>query len=238
MLNDGKPIFYWDACIPLSYINGYADRLPDIEGLMQKSGKDFHIISSIFSITEVAFAQVEQGQKQLDPAQEEKINKLWRKGSPIQLVELFQTIAEDARALMRTALTKGWSLKPSDAIHLATADHFKVTTFHTYDTSLKKYEEITKTHFPIEVPLAPQPVLLLPLTPPEESQSIIPAPKGLTDAASEQRQPAAPADSRDAGGSTEENNKLQADPAHSTAVQGSDGGRAQGEATTENPKKS
>ena len=62
--------------------------MPDIEGLMQRSGKDFHIITSIFSITEVAFAQVEQGQHALDPVQEERINKLWRKGSPIQLVEL------------------------------------------------------------------------------------------------------------------------------------------------------
>jgi predicted nucleic acid-binding protein len=158
MLSD-KPILYWDACVPLSYINGHTDRLPDIEGLMQRSGKDFQIITSILSITEVAFANVEQGQKKLDPEQEEKISKLWRFGSPIQLVELFQLITEKARTLMRTAITKGWSLKPADAIHLATADHYQVTQFHTYDPALAKYKEITVTHFSIGAPEAKQPVL-------------------------------------------------------------------------------
>ena len=58
MLSDDKPKIYWDACVPLSYINGYTDRLSDIEGLMQRSGQDFYLITSIFSIVEVAFAQV------------------------------------------------------------------------------------------------------------------------------------------------------------------------------------
>ncbi len=161
MLSDGKPLIYWDACVPLSYINEYADRLPDIEGLMKRSGKDFHIITSILSITEIAFAAVEQTGRSLDSEQEEKINKLWRQGSPIQLVEFFQLIAEKAKALMRSALAQGWSLKPADAIHLATADHFKVSQFHTYDPALQKYQAITEMHFPIDAPAASQPTLLL-----------------------------------------------------------------------------
>ena len=39
-----------------------------------------------------------------------------------------------------------------------------------------------------------------------------------------------------AGGSAEASNKLQADPTHPAAVQGSDSGRAQGETTSENSK--
>jgi hypothetical protein len=41
--------------------------------------------------------------------------------SPVKLVEFHRLIAEDARDLMRIALTKGWSLKPLDAVHLSSA---------------------------------------------------------------------------------------------------------------------
>ena len=50
---------------------------------------------------------------------------------------------------MRVGIEKGWNLKPADAIHLATADHFEVSQFHTHDLALQKYEEVTETHFPI-----------------------------------------------------------------------------------------
>jgi predicted nucleic acid-binding protein len=164
MLSDDKPLVYWDACVPLSYINEYQDRMPDIQGLLHRSGKDFYLLTSILSIAEVAFAASEQGHKQLDPAQDERINALWRPGSPIQLVEIYQLIIEEAKALMRAAIPNGWSLKPPDAIHLATADKWKVAQFHTYDPALKKYEAITKTHFPIDAPLASQPFLSLSAT--------------------------------------------------------------------------
>lgn len=158
------PVIYWDACVPLSYINGRADRLPQIEALMQQSGKDCHIITSVLSVTEVAFAKVEQDEKSLDPEVEEKISKLWQVGSPIQLVEFYEVIAVKAQKLMRAAIAKGWNLKPGDAIHLATADHIKkggknVTEFHTYDEGLEKYEELTEARFKICRPTAAQPVL-------------------------------------------------------------------------------
>ena len=159
------PVIYWDACVPLSYINGRADRLPQIEALMQQSGKDCHIITSVLSVTEVAFAKLEQDAKILDPAVEEKISKLWQGGSPIQLVEFYEVIAIKAQRLMRAAILKGWNLKPGDAIHLATADHIKksgknVTEFHTYDEGLDKYQELVEKRFKIIRPTAQQPVMV------------------------------------------------------------------------------
>ena len=67
MLSDLKKV-YWDSCVPLSYINGTADRIPHIEGLLQQSGKDLQIITSVFTVTEVAFAKEEQDEKVLDAA--------------------------------------------------------------------------------------------------------------------------------------------------------------------------
>jgi predicted nucleic acid-binding protein len=235
MLSDDKPWLYWDACVPLSYINEYADRIPDIEGLLQRSGKDFYIVTSILSIAEVAFASSEQGHKTLDPAQEEKINKLWQVGSPIQMIELYHLIVEKAKGLMRAAIPRGWVLTPIDAIHLATADQWKVAEFHTYDLRLKKYQAITETHFPIDIPRAPQPVLALTIPPPatqsaEEAQqetSTEPKTTEVKDAkepAPTAAEPAEPAP---------KNNELQAAPAHPAPVPGSDSGRVESEATGE-----
>src|SRR5437773_1197749 len=136
-------------------------RVQHIEPLLQKSGKDFQIVTSIFSITEVAFAAIEQANRVLDPEIEEKIAKLWRPGSPILMAELYPLITERAQQLMRAAIIKGWSLKPADAIHLATADQLKVGDFHTYDDRLEKYSEITENNFRIGPPVSTTPYLLL-----------------------------------------------------------------------------
>lgn len=167
MLNN-LPVIYWDACVPLSYINGDAARLPTIEALMQQSGKDCQLITSVFSIAEVAFAKYEQDQMVLDAGIEAKISNLWQVGSPIQLVEFFEVIAVKAQALIRVAVSKGWTLKPGDAIHLATADHLKVSQFHTYDDGLDKYKELTNAHFDICRPVVAQTVMVFPATATEE----------------------------------------------------------------------
>ena len=75
---------------------------------------------------------------------------------------LLWDLLSPTRKLMRDALSEGWSLKPGDALHLATADHLKVGAFHTYDEGLDKYEKITETHFKICRPIATQPVIVMP----------------------------------------------------------------------------
>ena len=68
-------------------------------------------------------------------------------------------INDEARRLMRRALTDGRSLKPPDAIHLATAIQQKVTAVHTYDERLHGYGDITGLD--IEFPAIPTPRLPL-----------------------------------------------------------------------------
>jgi predicted nucleic acid-binding protein len=158
------PVFYWDACVILSYVNGTPDRLPDIEAMLSRSGKDFTLVTSVLSIVEVAFAKVEQDAKELSEERAAAIAKMWEPGSPISMAEFFQLIAEDAQQLIRLALAQDWSLKAADAIHLATADRLKATEFHTYDRPLAKYSELTKTKFKICAPVAEQLVMILPQT--------------------------------------------------------------------------
>jgi predicted nucleic acid-binding protein len=136
---------YWDSNVFLSAINANSERLPVIEALLDDCDHgDLEIHTSVLTIAEVAFAESEQRQRQLSEDIEAKIEKLWVSPSPIKLHEVSQHVANDAKALMRRAILKGWSLRPPDAIHLATAKRGEVHEFQTYDVArLSKFSEIT-----------------------------------------------------------------------------------------------
>jgi len=132
---------YVDACVCLSYINGDTDRVTTIDAVFQEANRlsRTRLFTSMVSIVEVAFGAMEQKRAVLDATTEDKINGLWLPGSPIRLVEYYRLIGDDAKSLMRLAVTKGWSLKPLDAIHLATARRMEATEFLTYDERLDKF---------------------------------------------------------------------------------------------------
>ena len=114
---------YFDSCVFLSYINGDIDRLPHIDALFDEiTSHGTEVYTSELSIVEVAFGQIEQTQQAPSPDIEKRIDSLWLPGSPILLVEYYRLIGDDAKALMRLGLTKGWTgLRAMDAIHLSTA---------------------------------------------------------------------------------------------------------------------
>jgi predicted nucleic acid-binding protein len=132
---------YWDANILLSYLNGIADRTAIIEELLRsaRAGEAEPITSSL-TIVEVAFAAVEKDGQALHPEVERKIDGLWTPGGPIKTVEFHDLIARDARGLIRQGIAQGWgSLKPIDAIHLATAQRMRVIRFLTYCERLQAW---------------------------------------------------------------------------------------------------
>ena len=150
---------YWDASVFLSYINGEPQRLPTIDALLEASREgEFTIVTSTLSITEVAFAEMEKTQEALDPDVERAIDALFADREVVALVEFHQLIATEARRLMRRALISGRSLKPPDAIHLATAVQREVDLVHTYDDRMLRYGDLTG--LPIELPSTESPRLL------------------------------------------------------------------------------
>jgi predicted nucleic acid-binding protein len=130
------PRIYWDACVFLSYINKIPDRLPHIQWHLDRSGKDFQIVTSILSVAEVIYAEAEKKQGALDPEIAAKIDAFWLSGdSPVRLSEVYLDLVLEARDLSRQALAQkpvGWTIKASDAIHMATAKRLSVTAIHTY----------------------------------------------------------------------------------------------------------
>ena len=152
------PKQYWDSCVFLSYVNETAGRVDDVASLLEEAAnRRIEIVTSVLTIAEVAFGAEEQTKKKLDPEIEKRINRLWEPASPVNLIEVYSTIAEDARALARSVIEKGWSLKGYDSLHLAAARRLGVTLFATYDDALLKYADVVG--FPIEHPAVMAPRL-------------------------------------------------------------------------------
>ena len=154
---------YWDSCVFLSYVNEYTDRVPTLEALLERSARgEIELYTSEISRVEVAFGASEQKRGRLDPEIEQKIDFLWADSNVVVSVEYHPGIGQTARDLMREAITRGWSLKPLDAIHLATAQWLtsvgvEVSEFQTYD-NLSRYASVVD--FSICEPYTPQPRML------------------------------------------------------------------------------
>ena len=145
---DGPPkTVYWDACVWLTYVNATPGRVEIVQALLDQSASDDGILTiytSAMAKVEVAFAAAEQVNRSLDPETERQIDNLWADPKLATPVEYFDRIGVMARQLMRAAITRGWQLKPLDAIHLGTAAWLRsvgigIDEFHTYDSGLIKF---------------------------------------------------------------------------------------------------
>jgi predicted nucleic acid-binding protein len=137
--------YYFDACVFLSLINEESGRCDTVEAILDDAEHQrCEVHTSQMSVAEVSFGEQEKKGKVLSAAVEKNINSLWHPGSPVRLVDLHQMISEEAKSIIRKAMKDGWTLgetwsvKPSDAVHIATAKIVKAQYFFTYDGRLLK----------------------------------------------------------------------------------------------------
>lgn len=158
---------YWDSDVFLSYFGKTPDRFADVQSLLaevQQSQDSLKIITSVITKAEVAYIAEETTQPERYPDVEATLDEFWANARLVELVEMHEAIATQARTLIRTARLNGWRrLGANDALHLATAlwmqQHVEVTAFHTYN--LRDYEKFRAVvPFPIEHPRPRQPRLL------------------------------------------------------------------------------
>ncbi|MBF8267226.1 MAG: Type toxin-antitoxin system VapC family toxin [Dehalococcoidia bacterium] len=138
---DTRSRVYWDADVFLSYINQILERMPILDTLLNQSSSPtlpFKIVTSTYSMVEVAFGAQEQVQGVLSTQTEEDIDSLWDPAT-VQLIEFHPGVAVEARRLMRLAILRGWKLKPGDAIQLATAKVSGAEELHTYSKDFPRY---------------------------------------------------------------------------------------------------
>ena len=161
---DSPRIVCWDSSAFLSYVNEVPDRLPVLDALLERSASgEIELYTSAISHVEVAFAASEQRRGRLNPEMERRIDSLWADPNVVVTVEYQRSIGHVARDMMRGAIIRNWSLKPLDAIHLATAQWLtnigiEVDEFQTYDDRLFRYTSVVD--FGIHEPHTPQPKML------------------------------------------------------------------------------
>ena len=153
---------YWDACVFIDFFDETPNRIAIIMDVMRevREHSNSTIYTSIFTITEVNHLAVEQRRKKLSPDTLRILDNLWGDRNLITLIEFNRTIADLARDLSRQALAFNWSLKPADAIQLASAYWIKqrvkrpLDEIHTYDDRLYKF--VPLVDIPICAPYALQ----------------------------------------------------------------------------------
>jgi predicted nucleic acid-binding protein len=131
---DEIPLYYWDACLFLDFINKRDPVWPLLEALLtrSKNREGMRIVTSTISITEVAMGGAHQLNKwEIAPEIEARIDGLWDIRGPVALVEFDRSIAFRARDIMRRTQGK---IKGMDAIHVASAISVEAEELNTYDS--------------------------------------------------------------------------------------------------------
>lgn len=160
------PRLYWDANCFLYYLNDDPTWGPRLEYHLRRATaeKAIEIVTSVLSITEVAFTTTERLGRRLNPEEEARIEELWQ-ADGIALVEVTSFVARLARDLHRQRLQLGWTNPGApDLIHLATAQYMQVSEVHTIEDKLHRYSQLIglPVGFPPEELPKPPPPLTLP----------------------------------------------------------------------------
>ncbi len=161
MMNN--PIFYWDACIFITYlkgeqiINGALEGIEEIEKKVNK--KEASIVTSVITFSEIL-------QSKITPEKFDKFIQLFGRNNytPYNVDEDIAKLAGEIRDYYNTTSNK---LTTPDAIHIATAIHLNVDTLHTFDgcgnnPGLIQFNGTIagKYSLKIETPVVSQPSLL------------------------------------------------------------------------------
>ncbi len=144
---------YWDSSVFLSLLNGMPSRAPILRDIMAEieSDKDSFILTSSESMVEVAHVADEKTKSRLDPKVEALIDEMWAMDKIVKIIDNGPHIATIARTLVRDGIPHKWTLRPKDAIHLASAHWYnknvhRIEEVNLYDKALFKYETMVGIH--------------------------------------------------------------------------------------------
>lgn len=134
------PRVYWDSCVFIDYIEREPGIIATLDAIVAAAERDeLQIVTSTLSMAEVAFATSERMPGPVDPAMFAIADAMWSDRRLVTAVEVDAVVAMLAREIIRRGLNEGRSLKPPDAIHLATARQYSCSDFHTTDDRLQRW---------------------------------------------------------------------------------------------------
>lgn len=121
---------YWDSDCFVAWFNDETNKAECCDGVIQRAERgEVLIVTSTLTLAEVLWMR---GHKKLTPKKAEKVQKFFRR-SYLRLYNVTRKIAESAQVLVWES-----SIKPKDAIHVATALNLDVVALETFDEGLLK----------------------------------------------------------------------------------------------------
>lgn len=127
---------YWDSCTYLDFLRGGHPNQAHLRAILSdwEAGK-VSLVTSTLTIAEVLFVRGVQPAVRLDASRRQDLIDLFRPTGDrrLTLVELTRPIAEAARELCWD-----YSVRPKDAVHVASALADRCAVLHTHDGGLQK----------------------------------------------------------------------------------------------------
>lgn len=122
---------YWDSCAFLGWLKDEPDKVDECESVIRAAERgELKIVTSAVTLTEVVKLK---GQPRLSEGDEERIKAFFEQPY-ILIANLDRFVAEEARKLC----WKFDSLKPKDALHVASALETGCANLDTFDIGLLK----------------------------------------------------------------------------------------------------
>ena len=132
-------LVYWDANLFIHYAARSPEWIQILDALVSeaRSGK-IQIATSTLSTVEAAFTPAEKESSELSLEVETAFRVMFEDFTLLRMVDFDRHIADAARVLMRAVVPSGRSLKPGDAIHVATARILNADAFFSTDERLNQ----------------------------------------------------------------------------------------------------
>lgn len=128
------PLFYWDTCLFLAWINDEQRQSGDMAGVREiierHKRRECRLVTSVLTSVEVLSAKLPAGMDRL-------FGDLMKRITRISVDMKCASLAHDIRNYYTARAEEhgGKTLSTPDALHLATAVLYRVDEFHTFDNA-------------------------------------------------------------------------------------------------------
>lgn len=143
-MSGSVPRVYWDTNCFIKYLENDPVWFPMLDTLLHDANRagTIMIVTSVLTITELAFTQIERLNRALYPAEEARLDRFWATSPGILQVEFNEAVGRLAREIRRDDIMvhKYRAKNFADLIHVATARYARATEVNSIDGDVLRYD--------------------------------------------------------------------------------------------------
>ncbi len=125
-------VYYWDTCLFLAWLNDETRKTGEMDGVREviarHKRREVKLVTSVLTRVEVLQARIPVG---VGNSFTDLLKRMTQLGMDTKIAGLAHDLRDHYAA--NAAAHGGKTLSTPDAIHLATAIHYRIDEFHTFD---------------------------------------------------------------------------------------------------------